>query len=121
MTRLHAVMAGARASQLPSDETALGAIGFCAWIAQAEAGERLIYHRGFLAFDAMALLSDLSPARQRALRDVAAAALRAAEQDLVHLVQARLGPGQFAYIAIARPKPKLPGARSVRLLQSLAA
>lgn len=121
MTRLHAVMPGAGASRRPSDDPGLGAIGFCAWIAQAEAGERLIYHRGFLAFDAMALLSDLPPARQRTLREIAAAAMRAAEQDLVHLVQARLGPGHFAYIAVARPKPTLPCARSVRLLQSLAA
>ena len=114
-------MPGAGASQLPSDDSGIGAIGFCAWIAQAMAGERLVYHRGFLAFDAMALLSDLPPGRQRVLRDVAAAAMRAAEQDLVHLVQARLGPGEFAYIAVARTKPRLPGALSVRLLQQIAA
>lgn len=121
MSRLRAVMPGAEASQPPADNPGIGEIDFCAWIAQAMAGERLVYHRGFLAFDAMALLSDLPSGRQRALRDVAAAAMRAAELDLVHLVQARLGPGQFAYIAVARPKPKLPGALSVRLLQRMAA
>ncbi|MFZ3582134.1 hypothetical protein ACOI1H_08190 [Loktanella sp. DJP18] len=121
MSRLHAVMPGVGALQPPSDNPCTGEIDFCAWVAQAMAGERLVYHRGFLAFDAMALLSDLPPGRQRALRDVAAAAMRAAEQDLVHLVQARLGPGQFAYIAVARRKPKLPGALSVRLLQRMAA
>ena len=121
MSRLHAVMPGAGASQPPSDSHGIGEIDFCAWIAQAMAVERLVYHRGFLAFDAMALLSDLPPGRQRVLRDVAAAAMRAAEQDLVHLVQARLGPGQFAYIAVARRKPKLPGALSARLLQRMAA
>ena len=121
MSGLHAVMPGVGALQPPSDNPCIGEIDFCAWVAQAMAGERLVYHRGFLAFDAMALLSDLPPGRQRALRDVAAAAMRAAEQDLVHLVQARLGPGQFAYIAVARRKPKLPGALSVRLLQRMAA
>jgi hypothetical protein len=121
MSGLHAVLPGVGASQPPSDDPCIGEIDFCAWVAQAMAGERLVYHRGFLAFDAMALLSDLPSGRQRALRDVAAAAMRAAEQDLVHLVQARLGPSQFAYIAVARRKPKLPGALSVRLLQRMAA
>jgi hypothetical protein len=36
---------------------------------------------------------------------LAICALRAAEQGRVHLVQERLGPDRFAYIAIARPKP----------------
>jgi hypothetical protein len=50
---------------------------------------------------------------------VAAAALRAAEQDLVHLVQARIGPDQFAYIAVARRKPRKASASlSVRLLEA---
>jgi hypothetical protein len=121
MSGLHAVLPGVGASQPPSDDPCIGEIDFCAWVAQAMAGERLVYHRGFLAFDAMALLSDLPSGRQRALRDVAAAAMRAAEQDLVHLVQARLGPSQFAYIAVAWRKPKLPGSLSVRLLQRMAA
>jgi hypothetical protein len=100
-------------------DDSLNEIAFCAWVAQAEPSETLVYHRGFLAFDAIARLSDLQPERQRALRDVAVAAMRAAEQDLVHLVQARLGPGQFAYIAIARRKPRQAGASlSVRLLEA---
>jgi hypothetical protein len=53
------------------------------------------------------------------LRLVAAAALRAAEQDLVHLVQGRIGPDQFAYIAVARRKPRKASASlSVRLLEA---
>jgi hypothetical protein len=78
MSGLHAVLPGVGASQPPSDDPCIGEIDFCAWVAQAMAGERLVYHRGFLAFDAMALLSDLPSGRQRALRDVAAAAMRAA-------------------------------------------
>jgi hypothetical protein len=94
-------------------------IAFCAWLAVAVPGERLVYHRGFLAVDAAGLVSSLSPERQRSLRDVAAAALRAAEQGLVHLVQVRLGPHRFAYVALARPKSRRPGAAlSARLLEA---
>ncbi|MEI4235200.1 hypothetical protein [Roseovarius sp. D22-M7] len=77
-----------------------------AWIAQAEAGDALIYHRGFLVVDADKSLSTLPTDRRCALRGVADAAFRAAEQGLVHLVQERLESDRFAYIAIARPKPK---------------
>ena len=86
----------------PHDE-----IGFSAWIALAEPGASITYHQGFLAVDATAPVSKLSADHRRRLRDLAAAAARAAEQDLVHLVQARLGPDRFAYRAIARPKPTL--------------
>ena len=97
----------------------LDEVGLCAWIAQAEPGETLIYHRGFLAVDVTAVLSKLPADRQRVLRQVAAAALRAAEQNLVHLVQGRIGPGHFAYIAVARPKPRSSDAAlSVRLLEA---
>jgi len=99
---------------VPIDE-----IAFCAWVAQAEPGETLVYHRGFLAVDATGVVSKLLSDQQRGLRLVAAAALRAAEQDLVHLVQARIGPDQFAYIAVARRKPlKASASLSVRLLEA---
>jgi len=99
---------------MPMDE-----IAFCAWVAQAGPGETLVYHRGFLAVDATGVVSKLLSDQQRALRLVAAAALRAAEQDLVHLVQARIGPDQFAYIAVARRKArKAGGSLSVRLLEA---
>lgn len=98
---------------------ALDEVGLAAWIAQAAPGEALVYHRGFLAVDATGAVSNLTPERQRTLRNVAAAALRAAEQRLVHLVQARLGPDHFAYIAVARPKPRPAGAAlSMRLLEA---
>ena len=38
-------------------------ISFCAWIAQAEAGEPLIYHHGFLVVD-----TDPEPSRVLAIR-----------------------------------------------------
>ena len=45
--------------------TSLDEIGLCAWIAQAEPGETLVYHRGFLAVDATAVLSKLPAHRHR--------------------------------------------------------
>jgi len=84
-----------------------------------DAAGGLVYHRGFLAVDTFGSASPLSPERRSTLRRTADAALRAAEQDLVHLVQARIGPDQLAYIAIARRKPRQAGASlSVRLLEA---
>lgn len=83
-------------------------ISFCAWVAQAESGSAVIYHRGFLAVDAASLISKLTPDQRRALQDLAAVAWRAAEQGLVHLVQERLAPNRFAYLAIARSRPTTP-------------
>lgn len=94
----------------------LDEVGLAAWIAQAEPGEALVYHRVFLAVDATSVISKLPRDRQRTLQQVAAAARRAAEQNLV---QSRLGPDAFAYIAVARPKPGPPGAAlSMRLLEA---
>jgi len=82
-------------------------IAFGVWMSQAEAGATITYHQGFLAVDGTSPVSKLSGDKRRKLRDLAAAAARAAEQDLVHLVQARLGPDRFAYTPIARPRPAL--------------
>jgi hypothetical protein len=82
-------------------------IAFGVWISQAEPGATITYHQGFLAVDGTSPVSKLSGDKRRKLRDLAAAAARAAEQDLVHLVQARLGPDRFAYRAIARRRPAL--------------
>jgi hypothetical protein len=81
-------------------------ISFAAWVAQAEPGEALIYHRGFLVVDTDKLLSKLGGEARIALRLLGDAAMRAAEKGLVHLVQSRLSIDRFAYIAIARPRPK---------------
>lgn len=79
---------------------------FCAWVAQAVSGDRLEYHRGFLGIDTQAPISTLPEPDRRQLVALASVAHRAFVAGLVHLVQARLGPDQFAYIAVARPKPK---------------
>jgi len=84
----------------------LNEIEFCAWIGQAEPGERLEYHRGFLAQDTIAIASSLSGKDLAALKKLASRAFWTFELGLVHLVQERLATDRFSYIAIARPKPK---------------
>lgn len=103
----------------PAASSPITEIGFCAWVAQAGAGGVLIYHRGFLVVDTDKLLSNLPPEARLELRRLADAAFRAAEQGLVHLVQARLATDRFAYLAIARPRSGRSGAAlSMRLLEA---
>jgi hypothetical protein len=75
------------------------------WLARAVPGEALEYHRGHLAVDRTPIITELSDRDRRALDRVADAALAAAEQGRVHLVQRRHGPDGFSYLAIARPRP----------------
>ena len=82
----------------------LSEIEFCAWVAQAVLGNRLEYHRGFLACDIVPLVSNLAANERTELSLLATRAAWAEGQGLVHLVQQRLGPDLFSYLAIARPK-----------------
>ena len=81
-------------------------IEFCAWVAQAVPGDRLEYHRGFLVLDIFPMFARLPDQQRAELARLGSRAFWAAEQGLVHLVQERTGPDQFAYIAVARSKPK---------------
>jgi hypothetical protein len=92
-------------------------IQFCAWVAQAAAGDRLEYHRGFLVLDAFPGLSKLGDNERNELSLLANRAAWAEEQALVHLVQERLGPDRFSYLAIARPQTS----RNAEALTQLAA
>jgi len=84
----------------------LDEIAFVAWVDQASPGDRLEYHRGFMAIDTDRMMSKLPPDQRRMLCALADAAFRAAMRDLVHLVQARLDANHFAYIAVARARPE---------------
>ena len=81
-------------------------IEFCGWVGQAVPGDRLEYHRGFLVLDAFPVVSKLADLDRKRLALLGARAFWAAEAGLVHLVQERIGPDHFAYIAVARSKPK---------------
>ena len=97
-------------------------IEFCGWVGQAVPGDRLEYHRGFLVLDAFPVISKLADPDRKRLALLGTRAFWAAEAGLVHLVQERIGPDQFAYIAIARPKPKAAAVSlSALLLEEVAA
>ena len=81
-------------------------IQFCAWVAQALPGDRLEYHRGFLVLDTFPGLSKLGDNERNELRLLGTRAFWTEAQGLVHLVQERLGPDLFSYLAIARPKTR---------------
>ena len=95
---------------------------FCGWMGQAAPGDRLEYHRGYLVLDTYPLFSALDDKARGELARLAGRAFWAAEQGLVHLVQERESPDRFAYIAVARPKPKAAAASlSALLLEEQAA
>jgi hypothetical protein len=72
------------------------------WLARAKPGERLEYHRGFLALDRIKGTSSLKEAERRKLAAVADHALALADRAELHLLQERHGNGQYSYWAIAR-------------------
>lgn len=82
---------------------AIGEIDFLGWLGQAQPGDMIEYHRGFLALDVMRGGSPLSEAARSALARTATIASWAFAQGLVHLVQRRLGEDEFSYLAIVRP------------------
>ena len=79
-------------------------ITLMAWVDVAEPGARLVYHTGFLVVDTTPNVSMLAKQEREGLRTTAGTAYRLAELGRVHLVQERLGPDRFAYLAIARPQ-----------------
>ena len=79
---------------------------------EARAGSWIEYHRGHLVIDRQqrpGALDDKARARDNETRAeldrLAARALRASEQGLVHLVQRRHGPEDFSYLAIKTRAP----------------
>jgi hypothetical protein len=96
-------------------------IRFCAWLAQAEPGDRLEYHRGYLAVDADKLTSKLDLNARAELVLLRDRAFGCEVQGLVHLVQERIGPDLFAYVAIARPHKGTATAAALKRLADAAA
>lgn len=101
----------------PARPRPLTDIEFCAWIGQAMPGDRLEYHRGFLGIDTTAVISTLPGTGPPQAGCAGGAAHRAFEAGLVHLVQVRLGPDRFAYLATARTRPRRTPVPLARLLE----
>jgi hypothetical protein len=96
-----------RSESVPS----LPAARFRAWLAQAEPGHLVEYHRGLLIWD-RSPKSELDSRERRALGSMADAALKAAARGLVHLVQRRRGKLDFSYLAVKAHRD--PSARRAR-------
>lgn len=79
-------------------------IAFCGWLGQASPGDMLMYHRGHLGLDVVPQVSRLPAAERAELVRLARRAMWAAEQGLVHLLQRRHRPDDYAYLAVARPR-----------------
>ena len=66
-------------------------IDLCAWLSQAAPNDALEYHRGFLVLDIDPRMSPLANSDRLELTQVASRARWAANKQLAHLVQRRLG------------------------------
>jgi hypothetical protein len=91
----------------------IGEAELLAWFLAASPGDRIAYWRGHLAIDLAPTASPLSQSERRRLRGVKVLALSMAETGLLHLVQQRLGPDDYLYLAIARPRPRQGSARLI--------
>ena len=79
-------------------------IDLLAWLGQAQPGDVLEYHQGFLALDRSPHARTLSERDRIALGRLARRAMWLADQGLVHLLQRRVCRDRFSYLAIARPR-----------------
>jgi hypothetical protein len=91
----------------------IGEAEMLAWFLAASPGDRIAYWRGHLAIDLAPTASSLGQSERRRLRGLKNLTLHMAEMDLLHLVQQRLGPDDYLYLAIARPRPRHGSARLV--------
>jgi hypothetical protein len=91
----------------------IGEAEMLAWFLAASPGDRIAYWRGHLAIDLAVTASPLGQSERRRLCGLKVLALSMAETGLVHLVQQRLGPDDYLYLAIARPRPRQGSARLI--------
>ena len=80
------------------DEKPLTASVLFGWLAKAEPGDAVEYHRGFLARDIIGHASRLSEHDRVELARLARSVWWASEQNLIHLVQRRHGPNDYSYL-----------------------
>jgi hypothetical protein len=90
-----------QAVEAPPTEAAL-----CAWLGAAAPGDTITYHRGALARQLCPQLQYLTEPERTALRCLAARARKLAELGLADIVQRRHGYEDYAYILVARRRPR---------------
>ena len=79
-------------------------IGLLAWLNLAQPGDAIEYHRGFLTVDRARETSALREDDRQVLCRIANLALRLSSVGLIHLVQRRIKPDCFSYVAVARKR-----------------
>lgn len=79
---------------------------FCDRLAAAAAGDVITYYIGMLAHDCGAMSLVHAEPRRMELCAIASRALQLSDAGRVHLLQRRIGPERFAYLAIVRPQPR---------------
>jgi hypothetical protein len=87
-----------------ASDAPIALVSFNRWLLRALPGQQLQYHRGHLIWD-RSPASALAEGERRALARAADAALQAADDGLVHLVQRRNGELDFSYLAIKAARP----------------
>ena len=103
----------------PSGGYNLTDVELCAWMAQAAPGDVLEYHCGALSIDRDTAITTLGRDEAHRVDRLADAAFRAAEAELIDLLQRRLGRDCFSYLAIARSKLRTHRALATNLLAEL--
>ncbi|MBE9606273.1 hypothetical protein IAI18_15515 [Acetobacteraceae bacterium H6797] len=96
-------------TRIPDTPTGVGPLteaALCAWLGAAAPGDRLPYHRGFLARETSPLTQLLPDAERLALLRLANRAWALAESGLAHLVQRRHGHEDYSYFIIACHRPR---------------
>ncbi len=87
---------------LPERMLPLGSAALMAWVVNAMPGDRAMYWRGHVARDMWPAWAGGMRRRDcNALGETARLALRLAEKGFLRLVQHRIGPHDYAYVAIA--------------------
>jgi hypothetical protein len=90
----------------------------CDRLAQAMPGGVIAYHLGMLARDRAPTCQLLPERRRLDLNAIADRVLQLAAAGRVHLLQRRIGPDRFAYLAIVRSRPR---PRTVRTRMAITA
>jgi hypothetical protein len=103
---------------VPHNKPLVTEMNLCAWLSQAEPGDALEYHRGFLVLDIDPRIGGLLIGDCVELAQLASRARWAERRRLVHLVQRRLGDSLFSYLAIARERPQTPALSSLLLAEA---
>lgn len=87
---------------------------FCDRLAAAASGDVITYYVGMLAHDCWPMSLVHPEPRRVELRSIASRALQLSDAGRVHLLQRRVGPERFAYLAVARPQPRRAGPAMAR-------